>query len=243
MRHTLPTFSALFLSALLLAPAAKAQDTGAAMDMTGMGIYAMEEAVKEAARETNPAVKRSVRNATSVRQKAARLSFTPSLERRRANLSRFVAATRATNPQAGADIQRVFASEDVIGAANKELVKIGLQPNNVADAYAAWWLNAWLASRGRQDTPPRAQIAAVRSQAVQALSNVPVLASANDANKQQLADACLAQAVIIGSVLEKFKGDPARLKVLATHVRQGARRMGLDLDAMELTNNGFQRSR
>lgn len=247
MRQIPFAFPALVVAGMLALSAAtvtQAQDTGAAVDMTGMWIYSMEDAVKEAARETTRTSKSSAGSRATVRkQAAANLTFKPSPERRRQNIAQFIAKARASNPQAGTDLKQFFATNDVIGSVNKELVKIGLQPNNVADAYAVWWLNSWLASRSRHDTPPRAQIAAVRAQAVRALSNVPGIASASDATKQQIAESCLTQTVIIGTALEQAKNDPAQLKALAASVRQGAQTMGLDLSAMELTDNGFQKLR
>lgn len=214
-------------------------DIGAAVDMTGMGILAMEESVMQAARET---VKKPPRTRPSkvTQSSTAGFTFTPSAARRRANLAQFVARTRAKNPQAGANLQKLISSQDVIAATNRELIKLGLRPNNAADAYAAWWLGAWLASRGRLDNPTRSQIAAVRTQATQALLRVPAMKSAGDATKQQFSEAHLLQAALIGGMLSQAKDNPAQLKIIATNVRQGARASGLDLDAMELTNSGFQ---
>jgi hypothetical protein len=151
------TVSALLVLCLLLATVtvAKAQDTGAAVDMTGMYIYSMEEAVKEAARTTTSGAKST---SPSVKKQAAKLAFTPSTERRRQNLTQFAAKVRAKDAK-------------------------------------------------------------------------------------QVAEACLVQAVIIGSALEQAKNDPSQLKALAGRMEENARSMGLDLSAMDLTNSGFRSHR
>ena len=51
--------------------------------------------------------------------------------------------------------------------------------------------------------------------------------------------AYLVQTALIGAVLEQAKGDPAQLKRFGAAVRRGAQASGLDLAAMELTDNGF----
>ncbi|MES2459100.1 MAG: DUF6683 family protein [Armatimonadota bacterium] len=238
----------MLLCVFASASASRSQDGGAAVDMTGIGIYAMEDAVKESARPTkqtrrNPGAKIGSPSRQQTARETAILTFTPSLERRRRNLTAFAAKLRAQNPQAKVNIQQPIGNGDIISRLNQELVKVGLKPNNIADAYAAWWLNAWLASRGRVDTPPRAQIAAIRAQAVHALLRVPALASASDAAKQELAEDYLVQTAIIGAALEQAKNNPAQLKAIAARIRQDAAIRGLNLDALSLTSKGFEKRR
>ncbi|HVJ03349.1 MAG TPA: DUF6683 family protein [Sphingomonas sp.] len=224
------------LAALLMAASAgsvAAQDVGGVLDMTGMGIYAMEDAVMEAAQESV-----SGRRATSpVTAKLTR--YAPSAERRRANLARFVEKTRTRDPAGAARLQSLFASSDVIGAMGKQMAPYGLRTDDAADAYAVWWMNAWLASRGRNDTPSQGQITAVKAQAARALASAPGFAAASDAAKQELAEAHLVQAALIESYVSGARGDSKLLRKIADAVRQGARRSGLDLDTMELTPTGF----
>lgn len=231
--------ASIFASTVLFASAgaAIAQDVGGAMDMTGMGIYAMEDSVMDAAQGTvtrsGPAARRSVRPA------AVRLDFRPSIEQRKKNLAQFVAKSRKRDPQGAAQLEKLFASGDVIGQINREIGRYGFRTNDVADAYAAWWINAWLASRGRTDDPSRQQIAAVRAQAAQAMASLPQMANASDAVKQEMTEAYLVQTALIGSHLEQARGNPAQLRKIGAAVRQGARASGLDLGAMELTDEGF----
>lgn len=225
----------VLLLAGLAAPAA-AQEFSA-MDMTGMGIYAMEDSVMEAAGETVASTRRGQARVAPARN--VQLTYTPSMERRRANFAQFVAKSRKKDPKGAAMLEKELASSDVIAKMGRELSPFGMRTDNVADAYAAWWLNAWLASRQRTDTPSARQIAAVRAQAARAMAAVPEMASASDAVKQEMAEANLVQAALIGAYMEHAKGNPTLFRQVASAVRKGARASGLNLDAMELTDDGF----
>jgi hypothetical protein len=174
-----------------------------------------------------------------VQAPAVRLTYTPSMERRRANFAQFVAKSRKKDPKGAAMLEKELASSDVIAKMGRELSAFGMRTDNVGDAYAAWWLNAWLASRQRTDTPSARQIAAVREQAAQAMKSVPEMARASDAVKQEMAEANLVQAALIGAYMEHARGNPGLSKQVAAAVRKGARASGLNLDAMELTDDGF----
>ncbi|WP_158298785.1 DUF6683 family protein [Sphingomonas psychrotolerans] len=200
-----------------------------------MGI-AHGTAMDEAARESVSSDRR-----TEARRPAATTSLTyrPSLERRRANYARFVAKARAQDPRGAASLEKDLSASDLIAKAAPELTRYGFRVDHVGDAYAAWWLNAWLAVRKRTDTPPIRQIAAVRAQAAEAMAAVPEIANASDAAKQEMAEANLLQSLLIGAALEHAKNDPAQLQRISDTLRQGARASGLDLGAMDLTDRGF----
>jgi hypothetical protein len=170
---------------------------------------------------------------------AARLTYKPSIERRRANFAGFIARSRKRDPKGAALLQRELTTSDPIARIGSALSAYGMRIDNVADAYAIWWLNAWLASRQRNDTPPARQIAAVRAQAARAMAARPEIATAGDAAKQEMAEAHLLQAALIGSFMDQAEGKPAQLRQLAAAVREGAHSSGLDLEAMTLTDNGF----
>lgn len=220
------------VAALVVWPAA-AQD--GVLDMTGMGIYAMEESVMQAARET---VSQPARTTPRMAPTSARLTFQPSLERRRANAARFVARSQRRDPQGAALLQRQLGQGDVIGEMERALAGYGMRTHDVGDAYAAWWMNAWLAARGRDDDPSPRQIAAVRAQAAEAMTRAG-LDKASDALKQEVAEAHLIQAALIGAHMASAKGDPGQIRRVAAAVAQGARGSGLDLQDMTLTDEGF----
>ena len=171
-------------------------------------------------------------------QRAA-LTFTPSAAQRQQNYATFVARTRTQDPAAAAQLEQDLSRNDVIAVAEQPLRDLGFDTNDVADSYAFWLLTAWLASQGRDDVPPAAMMDAVRDQAATFLAAQPVVVSASDAAKQELAEAYLLQGIMISVMVDAAQSDPARLSDIGTAVRQGASAAMVDLDALDLTAQGF----
>ncbi|MBP2297929.1 DUF6683 family protein [Azospirillum picis] len=167
------------------------------------------------------------------------LRYTPSKARRSANLSAFVERTRAVDPNGAADLQRLFADGDIIEKIAALIAPHGLRVDNLADAYALWWVTAWQATRGDNDTLGHDVMAAVRAQAARALNDAGGPARASDAQKQELAEALLVQTALIDGAVEQAKGNPVRMRQVRAAVSNGAQRMGLDMARMELTGGGF----
>lgn len=178
-------------------------------------------------------------SATPTRADATVLHYTPSRTRRSANLAAFVQKARAADPKGADDLQKVFAEGDFIERIRAMVAPHGLQIEDVADAYTLWWLTAWHAARGNNDTPPREILAAVKAQAARAVLATGEIATASDAQKQELAEALWVQSALIDVAVEQSKQDPARLRAIGEAVRQGAKGMGLNLDAIDLTSQGF----
>ena len=166
------------------------------------------------------------------------LRFTPSAQRRRANLASFVEKHAATDPAGARALQQQFAAGDVIGMMGQALAPLGLRVDNLADAYAAYWITAWNISHGQDSSPTAGQMQAVKRQTEQAMAAVPELAGASDADKQQTAEAFLVQAAMMQSMFDNATG-AAQRQQLAAAVRQGASASGIDLDVLQLTENGF----
>ncbi|MGL4967693.1 MAG: DUF6683 family protein [Inquilinus sp.] len=170
---------------------------------------------------------------------AATFRYTPSRDRRAANLAQFVARSRQSDPKGAEDLTKLFASTDLIEAMRPPLAKVGLRIDDVADAYAVWWVNAWLASHGTDLDPSPRMAAAVRNQAARAIASTGALRGVGDAAKQETAEALLVQGALIAAAMEQSKGNPALGRQLAAAVSQGARGMNLDLSSMTLTEDGF----
>ncbi len=167
------------------------------------------------------------------------LRYTPSKARRIANLARFVSKVRATDPAGAADLERLFADGDIVEKIGSTLAPHGLRVDNLADAYAVYWINAWQAGHGINAESPRSTNAAVRVQAAQALGATVDVMRATDATKQELAESLLLQAALIDVAVTQAGGDRARLRAIADATAQGARKMGFDPQAVELTEAGF----
>ena len=80
---------------------------------------------------------------------------------------------------------------------------------------------------------------AVKQQSANALASTPEFSTANDATKQEMAEAMMMQAMLISASVDTYKDDPAMMRKLGAAVRKGAKASGLDLDTMTLTDDGF----
>lgn len=170
------------------------------------------------------------------------LAYTASTSRRRAHYAQFVEKTRRVDPAGAKDLAATLAS-DPIAAMTPELAKVGLRTDNVADAYAVYWVEAWEAAHGESGHSSRETAQAVRAQAASAILSTPEFGTASEAQKQEFADALLVQALLIGAARDQAGVDTGKLRQIATAVRQGAKATGLDLDAMTLTDAGFVSAR
>jgi hypothetical protein len=174
--------------------------------------------------------------ASSPSKKLASLEFKPSIKLRQQNISRFLTKLRGNNPSTA----RVPSANAVMAQIDKNMAAVGLKSNNVADAYAVYWTNAWLGSRGRNEDLPKAQMIAVRNQAANALLLNPKFASATNIQKQELAEAMILQTVLISAFVGNAKSDPTLMEKVKVAIGRGAKEMGLDLDRMTLTPQGFR---
>lgn len=161
---------------------------------------------------------------------ASTLTYQVSQSRRQANQRRFL----SKNPR-GAEL----AQTDVIGQLEQAMRPVGLRADNVADAYAIWWVSAWEAVNGKDAPDSPALYAAVKGQASRALLATSQFAGVTDAQKQEMAESMLIQAMMVDAYIQGTAGNPAQQAELAKAVNQGAKAMGLDLTTMNLTEQGF----
>ena len=158
--------------------------------------------------------------------------------RTKQNLRSFVA--RAPNPAARGELEQMFAAQPTLmDDIRASIGPYGLDTHNVADAYAMWWMNAWLVANKRDEVPDAATVEAVKRQVRKAFAATPDFAKTSDAERQEYAEALLLQASMLGSAFEQTKNDPRMLDQLAEAARQGAKASGIDLSKMSLTQSGF----
>ena len=167
------------------------------------------------------------------------LRYRPDPARTKANQAQFVAKTRAVDPAGADQLAQLFASTDVMAQVKTAIAPHGMRVDDLADAYTTYWITAWAATRGHNDTPDAATIAAVKGQATRAMAATPLPCGASDATKQELAESLWVQSALLDSSVEQAKGKPDQLKAIAAAAAQGARGMGLDLAGMTLTQKGF----
>ena len=171
--------------------------------------------------------------------RAALLTYTPLPERTATNLANFVEHIRSTDPAAADQLQAQFASMNIIATLGDAMQDVGLDKNDIADAYTVWLLNAWSAAHGDLSETPPETAAAVSLQMKFAMLQAPDLLALDDALKQELAESLLIQGVLIAASASDAAGNPAASAEVAKAVRQGALTASIDLDAIRLTDTGF----
>lgn len=166
--------------------------------------------------------------------------FKPSAARRKANIANFIEQNRRSNPAVGAELDRVFANNDVIAALDQALGNYGLKVTNVADAYSVWWISAWEAANAIGNSKmDRTSVKMVKSQVENTLRSAPGLANATDAQKQEIAEQLLLQAAIFDSLGKVAASDPDKARQISDNVKRTVGQAGLNLNAYTLTQNGF----
>ncbi len=161
-------------------------------------------------------------------------------KQRKVNLDRYIQDLRTKDPAGAQSLAALFNSTDIIAQIGKEISPHGLKVTNVADAYAIYWISAWEAANGivgNKETTTR--VIAVRNQALSAFNATPAFASATNANRQEFAEMLLIQALLISANMESAENNKPLQRQLSSAIKQGASAMGLDLDAMTLTEKGF----
>jgi hypothetical protein len=173
------------------------------------------------------------------RNEAVKFSFRPNAAQRKSNLSNFVSKVRNIDPTGASQMEQLFATTDVVAQIGAGLAPFGLRIDNIADAYTAYWMSAWQASAGRTETFRASEVAKVKVQVEAALQGVPELMNSSNAQKQEFAEALLVQTALIEASMEQAAGDRSQIRAIGDAVRKGAEAMGLDLDGMTLTADGF----
>jgi hypothetical protein len=171
---------------------------------------------------------------------AAALVFKPSAAVRLQSQKQFFETMRSVDPKAADMFEARFASRTIFQQMEPEMNKVGLRTDNIADAMALWLIHIWMGANGVSEDPPVAQMKAVRTQLSDVLMANPELASTSNAQKQELADSLLLNAVIMGAII----GDPqaktpegkAMVQKLMVEI---SGKLGFDLSTVRLTDAGF----
>jgi hypothetical protein len=193
-------------------------------------------AMQETARDKNPGRQTATAQSTKA---MAHTKFVSLKSRTKQNLTAVVNHMRKTDPAAAAKMEQLFASTDIIDAVGGVMDRYRLQRNNVAHAYALYWVAYWALANNEHEAPTANAIRAVAAQAELGFAGNAQFASMSDAQKQAAAEELMALAAILDATSEQAKTDPALAEQAARASLEGSRKSGLDLDKMMLTENGF----
>ncbi|HEY8615465.1 DUF6683 family protein [Phenylobacterium sp.] len=230
--------------ALSLTLLAAASGSARAQDVWGWSVlvpsYTQTDILGTALRESTERPAASARPvAPSPAASPANLRFAPSPERRRANFARFLAERRGQDAASLKQAEALLARPDLMARIDAELGRYGLRADNVADAYAIWWITLWQTANGRTEDPGAKPAQAVKAQVERALLATPGLATADDAAKQAFAEGLLVQAMFLDAALQQSKADPAALRTLGAAARRNAGATGVLVDGVTLSDQGF----
>jgi hypothetical protein len=170
----------------------------------------------------------------------AALVYRPSMAARKRNMAQLVERLRRADPAGAADLQRTFASRDLISEIGRVMRPVGLNPDNVADAIATYLVTAYYGVRGSTEGEP-AEFKAVSEQVGRALSADPAFTGADDAFKQEIAEAMLVQAVLANQAVQAAQKQPSAMPAIKAAIGQGTRSsFGMDLTKVRLGPHGLR---
>jgi hypothetical protein len=167
------------------------------------------------------------------------LQFSRNKSRTATNLKSLGKRMAASDPAKAAQAEQLFASNDVIGAVQGVMDQYGLQKNNVAHAYALYWVVYWGLANNVHDAPSERAMQAVAAQAERGFAANAEFAQLDNAAKQAAAEELMALTAIFDATSEQAKSDPALAAQVAKASLEGSRKSGLELDKMTLTEEGF----
>ncbi len=220
---------------LVWTPPVSAQMFGTIAGQTAMNNVIMANVNQRGQRNAHNEDKRKSTTPQTPQMDAADFSYSPSKRLRDKNIKDLAASLSKTDPQAGEKLNALHAQSDVISSIDQRMRTVGLRADNVADAYTIWWISAWEAVNNQDMGSSRQLFRSVKNQIEGAIGNTALFSNMSNAQKQVFSESLLLQAFMIDSA----KQDPSMQAQLPQAVNQGAKRMGLDLTKMTLTNDGF----
>lgn len=148
----------------------------------------------------------------------------------------FLAWIRQTSGAQGeAAMRQVMQQHDIFALWTKQMQSDGLRPGDLADAFAAYWVQNWQMANGVETTRP-AQVMAVRRQVAASMAGF------TEAQRQELAEVFMYNQFVQGTAWIEAgqRGDAAMKRKLGdAAVVRFRNDMKLDLRALKLTDRGF----
>ena len=163
--------------------------------------------------------------------------FEPSLDRRRENIARRIAQMRTVDADGAEWLRAVTATGDTLAAYALRVKPAGINPNSVADAFAAWVTIMW-----QELHPPATSLGALlrtRAQAERALRDIPAFAAASDAEKQEFAEALTLNIIANAARMRDARGNADKQKVLFATLQRAGSELRVDFEHMTETTQGF----
>ena len=159
----------------------------------------------------------------------------------KAKEAKLVGLMRQQSPEGAAELEKLFA-QDLMTMVAPEFRRMGLNPQDAADMTTLYWVAAWEASHGIVGRPTDpAVVKGARNQLARILVANPAMATASDADKQDIADTMFLQAVLVEARMgAAAKAGPAMQQQTSDAVyKEAAQMLKTDLRKVTLTAAGF----
>lgn len=140
-----------------------------------------------------------------------------------------------------AEYKQALQRDGVLEKFDALLRDYGFDDRNLADAFTAYLVLSWEVVNDRDADAYRSGIDVLRARMRAAMARNPRIASLADAQKQELAETFGYLAMIAAGTRNQLErtGDRAALARLQEGVNGTARKMGVDLRAVAMTQQGF----
>lgn len=237
MRAWARMFLAAILATVAAEPAAAQMFNGLAGQLA-MDRLMLQGVVAQANRAMGDAGAARAASSSTVRALPFRRSAAVTTEVR----DRLIEDTRRRRGErSAAELRAALGGRDWVGERMAFLSAQGLDPNDLSDVIASYWVTSWRVVNGAReiDGPP---LLGVRDQVRQVVAKDVRYQRMGDLERQRLADTVLYAAVMREASFEMAQGrrNHAALEAIAADTRSEFQRdLGLDLSALRLTNDGF----
>ncbi len=148
---------------------------------------------------------------------------------------------KTSGSQAAIALNEEFQRKNYLALWAQHVIQDGLHPNDVADAFTAYWVENWQMANKVNYVPP-ARVQAVRSQVSATFSSNPAFARFTNAQKQEMSEIFIYNQIVQDANYTNAlkRGDSATVQRLANaSVARFRNEMHLNLRKVALTDAGF----
>lgn len=230
---------------VLLAGLAASASTGTAVaqdlaPIVDPGLMGFAAANAEAQRAVGPRLNRSNTRRTAPAQ-PVQFTFRPDPAVRQRVYARFISQVRKSSPAEAGRMAKELNSGQFTRGLAQYLGRYNMSSTNLADTTSLYLATAWLATRASSADPSPGQMQGLRRQVTATLASMPAMASANNATKQEWAEASLIQAALASAAANEAARNPGYAAKARSAVAKGVQSLyQIDLLSLDLTSQGLR---
>ena len=165
------------------------------------------------------------------------LNFTSSIKVREAFAAQATASI-GDRDYAG-KLQKMLASGQWADGVGKLMRSEGFDPYNIADHYSYWALTTWQLANSSGQNIDAQKKQALKNQINRTFASQGALLKATNEEKQYYAEILMLKIFMAGMAAGEAGGDAEKVAAFRQKLKDNAKQDGLDMDKMELTNEGM----